>query len=152
MARGIRKLQPLSQPINEPSVTTKTESHTVESAFLDLWRTIQASHYDLGVLPPGFASHPILQKPSLTRLIDLARQQKTPAIRTALEHALSITTHNQGIALQMWWTQVAWLKRRLTDCVEFDWKATDITRRAIALEELLAHFQIRSLNPPPAAQ
>jgi hypothetical protein len=124
----------------------------VESAFLDLWHTIQASHYDLGILPPGFAAHPILQKPSLTRLIDLARQQKTPAIRTALEHALIITTHNQGIALQMWWTQVAWLKRRLAGCVEFDWKATDITRRAIALEELIAHSQIRSLNPPPAAQ
>lgn len=152
MARGIRKLQLLSQPINEPSVTKKTESHTVESAFLDLWRIIQASHYDLGILPPGFATLPILQKPSLTRLLDLASQQKTPAIRTALEHALIITTHNQGIALQMWWTQVAWLKRRLTDCVEFDWKATDITRRAIALEELIAHFQIRSLNPPPAAQ
>jgi hypothetical protein len=124
----------------------------VESAFLDLWRIIQASHYDLGILPPGFATHPILQKPSLIRLIDLARQQKTPTIRTALEHALSITTHNQGIALQMWWTQVAWLKCRLAGCVEFDWKATDITRRAIALEELIAHSQIRSLNPPPAAQ
>ena len=148
MARGIRKLQPLSQPINEPSVTTKTESHTVESAFLDLWRTIQASHYDLGILPPGFASHPILQKPALTRMIDLARQQKTPAIRTALEHALSITTHNQGIALQMWWTQVAWLKRRLAGCVEFDWEATDITRRAITLEELITHFQTRSLKSP----
>jgi hypothetical protein len=124
----------------------------VESAFLDLWHTIQASHYDLGILPPGFAAHPILQKPSLTRLIDLARQQKTPAIRTALEHALIITTHNQGIALQMWWSQVAWLKRRLTDCVEFDWKATDITRRAIALEELIPHFQTPSLNTPPTAR
>ncbi|MFZ9920479.1 MAG: hypothetical protein ACO3FQ_04885 [Terrimicrobiaceae bacterium] len=120
----------------------------MESAFLDLWRIIQASHYDLGILPPGFATHPILQKPSLTRLIDLARQQKTPVIRTALEHALSITTHNQGIALQMWWTQVAWLKRRLAGCVEFDWKATDITRRAITLEELIAHFQTRSLKSP----
>jgi len=121
----------------------------VESAFLDLWRIIQVSHYDLRILPPGFATHPILQKPSLTRLIDLARQQKTPAIRTALEHALSITTHNQGIALQMWWTQVAWLKRRLAGCVEFDWKATDITRRSIALEELIAHFQTRSRKSPP---
>ena len=152
MARGIRKLQPLSQPINEPSVTKKTESHTVESALLDLWRTIQASHYDLGILPPGFAAHPILQKPSLTRLLAIAGNQSPNAMSTALTHILSITTHNQGIALQMWWTQVAWLKRRLAGCVEFDWKATDITRRAIALEELLAHFQIRSLNPPPAAQ
>jgi hypothetical protein len=124
----------------------------VQSAFLDLWHTIQASHYDLGILPPGFASHPILQKPSLTRLIDLARQQKTPAMSTALTHILSITTHNQGIALQMWWTQVAWLKRRLVGCVEFDWKATDITRRAIALEELIAHFQTPSLNTPPTAR
>lgn len=152
MARGIRKLKPLAQPINEPSVTTKNDSHTVQSAFLDLWHTIQASHYDLGILPPGFAAHPILQKPSLTRLLDLASQQKTPAIRTALEHALSITTHNQGIALQMWWSQVAWLKRRLTDCVEFDWEATDITRRAIALEELIPHFQTPSLNTPRDAQ
>jgi hypothetical protein len=124
----------------------------VESAFLDLWRTIQASHYDLGILPPGFAAHPILQKPSLTRLLALAGNQRPNAMSTALTHILSITTHNQGIALQMWWSQVAWLKRRLTDCVEFDWKATDITRRAIALEELLAHFQIRSFYPPPAAQ
>jgi hypothetical protein len=124
----------------------------VQSAFLDLWHTIQASHYDLGILPPGFAAHPILQKPSLTRLIDLASQQKTPAIRTALENALSITTHNQGIALQMWWSQVAWLKRRLASCVEFDWKATDITRRAIALEELLDHFQTLSSNSRSTAQ
>ena len=152
MARGIRKPQPLSHPITEPSVTTKNESHTVQSAFLDLWHTIQASHYDLGILPPGFAAHPILQKPSLTRLIDLASQQKTPAIRTALENALSITTHNQGIALQMWWTQVAWLKRHLASCVEFDWKATDITRRAIALEELLDHFQTLSSNSRSTAQ
>jgi hypothetical protein len=71
---------------------------------------------------------------------------------TALTHILSITTHNQGIALQMWWSQVAWLKRRLAGCVEFDWKATDITRRAIALEELIAHFQTPSLNTPPTAR
>ena len=152
MARGIRKLQLLSQPINEPSVTKKTESHTVESALLDLWRIIQASHYDLGILPPGLAAHPILQKPSLTPLLALAGNQRPNAMSTALTHILSITTHNQGIALQMWWTQVAWLKRRLTDCVEFDWKATDITRRAIALEELLDHFQTLSSNSRSTAQ
>jgi hypothetical protein len=128
------------------------DSPSLECGFLDLWPTIQASHFDLGILPPGCASKPILQKPALTRLLDLARQQKTPTIRTALEHALSITTHNQGIALQMWWTQVAWLKRRLTGCVEFDWKATDITRRPIALEELIPHFQAPSLNPLQDAQ
>ena len=152
MARGIRKLQPLSHPINEPSVTTKNDSHTVQSAFLDLWHTIQASHYDLGILPPGLAAHPILQKPSLTCLLALAGNQRPNAMSTALTHILSITTHNQGIALQMWWTQVAWLKRRLTDCVEFDWKATDITRRAIALEELLDHFQTLSSNSRSTAQ
>jgi hypothetical protein len=124
----------------------------LEDDFLDLWRTIQASHYDLGNLPTGFASKPIIQKPALTRLLDLVRQQKAPAIREAIEEALSITTPNLGIALQMWWTQVAWLKRSLTGCVEFDWKATDITRRPIALEELLAHFQTRLLNSPPTAQ
>ena len=124
----------------------------MESALLDLWRTIQASHYDLGILPPGFAAHPILQKPSLTRLLAIAGNQSPNAMSTALTHILSITTHNQGIALQMWWTQIAWLKRRLAGCVEFDWKATDITRRAIALEELLDHFQTPSLNTPPTAQ
>ena len=135
-----------------PTSVESSETCELEDAFLDLWRTIQASHYDLGNLPTGFASKPILQKPALTRLLDLVRQQKAPDIREAIEEALSITTPNLGIALQMWWPQVAWLKRSLTDCVEFDWKATDINRRPIALEELLAHFQTRLLNSPPTAQ
>jgi hypothetical protein len=116
-----------------------SKSSGLESAFLDLWHSTQANHCDLTRLPHGFDSKPILQPASLTRLLDLVSQQKAPAIRAALEQALIITTRNQGIALQMWWSQVAWLKRRLVDCVGIDWKAADITRRPITLEELLTH-------------
>ena len=128
--------------MNEPPNTS--DPHGLESGFLDLWLTLEANRCDLKKLPQGIASHPILKNPTLTRLFDLLGKEHAPALHTALEQALGITTHNQGIALQMWWSQVAWLKRRLMGCSGIDWQTTDITRRPIPLEQLLTAYQHHS--------
>ena len=127
-----------------------SDPRVLESNFLDLWRTLEANRCDLKKLPPGIASHPILQKPTLSRLFELAGQEKTPALRAALEQCLGITTRHHGIALQMWWSQVAWLKRRLMGCAGIAWQATDISRRPIPLEQLLAGYQHHSPTRQPS--
>ena len=114
-----------------------TDYVILENAFLECWPIIRAARSDLKMLPDNFLSMPCLQESALKRLLELvALRSPSDALYTALEEAVSVTTKNGGIALQMWWSDVAWLKRRLVACCKKPLQPIHLARNPITIEEL----------------
>ena len=110
---------------------------TLENAFLECWPIIRAARSDLKIIPDNFPTMPCLRESALKRLLELvALRSPSDALYTALEEALSVATKNGGIALQMWWSDVAWLKRRLVACCKKPPQPIHLARNAITIEEL----------------
>ena len=115
----------------------------LETAFLDCWKTIQKYGCDLKKLPLRFAEHSCLSISSLELLlIEAKNRSMEDPLREAFELILKMITSNGGIALQMWCSNIAWLKRRLFNCVGKYPKEMELARRAASLEELFLPPQL----------
>jgi hypothetical protein len=114
-----------------------TDYVTLENAFLECWPIIRAARSDLTIIPDNFPSIPCLRESALKRLLELvALRSPSDALYTALEEALGVATKNGGIALQMWWSDVAWLKRRLVAFCKKPPQPIHLARNPITIEEL----------------
>lgn len=123
-----------------------TDHLTLETEFLEYWPVIRAARSDLKMLPENFPAMPCLKESALKMLLELVALRSPPdALYTALEEALSVATKNGGIALQMWWSDVAWFKRRLVACSKKPLQPIHLARNPITIEEL-------QKNPPPRSR
>ncbi len=115
-----------------------TTDHVIlENEFLECWPIIRAARSDLKILSENIPAMPCLKESALKRLLELvALRSPSDALYTALEEALSVATKNGGIALQMWWSDVAWLKRRLVACCKKPPQPIHLARNPITILEL----------------
>jgi hypothetical protein len=112
----------------------------IEVEFLFRLETIQQHRCDLKKLPSGFADQPCFELSSMARLLQEAdHRPTTDRLHEALTSVLQMTTTNNGIALQMWCCQVAWLKRLLCECVGLRPPAIFLARNPIFIETLLTN-------------
>jgi hypothetical protein len=116
----------------------RNDPFDLEAEFLFFWKTIQQHRCDLKKLPSGFADQPWFELTSMAHLLqDAGHRPTTDRLHEALTLVLKMTTPNNGIALQMWCCQVAWLKRLLCECVGLRPPAISLARNPISIETLL---------------
>jgi hypothetical protein len=127
----------MSKRVTDSDADDPIELSILENAFLECWPIIRAARSDLKMLPDNFLSMLCLRESALKKLLELvALRSPSDALYTALEEALSIETKSGGIALQMWWSDVAWLKRRLVACFKNSPQPIHLARNRITLAEL----------------
>lgn len=111
----------------------------LEKLFIACWKTMHRHKYDIQQIPNGKAFSAFFNRRQLTRLLRrVILGQCDDLLYVALQSSLNVTTTNGGIALQMWCSQVVWLKRNLVSCVEGWPEGIQIARKPILLSELLS--------------
>ena len=116
----------------------RNDPFDLEVEFLFRLETIQQHRCDLKKIPSGFTDQPCFELSSMARLLqDAGHRPTTDRLYEALTSVLKMTTSNNGIALQMWCCQVAWLKRLLCECVGLSPPAISLARHPTSIETLL---------------
>jgi hypothetical protein len=125
---------------------------SIEAAFLTSWSRARLCRCDLKKLPPAFADQPCFQPEALRWLIlEASYRQATDPLREAIGMILAMHTDNGGIALQMWCTQVAWLKRRVLHATGQEPGTANLARHSISLDSLRSPPVIQATDHRPLA-